>query len=213
MIPWVSAAINVQQCVISSNISTNTREMYVYASILYSKQQLCGKWSGVFGHNNMLSIQLFHCMKFHQTTLRRQEGTAKYWHQYNELRNCQIRLKCVIAIWVILRYVIILLTSCIRSSAWIPVLNQWYALWGHFRTDVASCLTSCLCIIAGPLFTKTTPSYGYRDPHYKPKTVWRPSQVYNGNPYTDKTASSLWIEAQASKESTCRRRAKQWTLE
>ena len=42
----------------------------------------------------------------------------------------------------------------------------------------------------GPLFTKKTPSYGYRDPHNKPKTVWRPSQVYNGNPYTDKTASS-----------------------
>ena len=42
----------------------------------------------------------------------------------------------------------------------------------------------------GPLFTKKTPSYGYRDPHYKPKVVWRPSQLYNGNPYTDKTASS-----------------------
>ena len=28
---------------------------------------------------------------------------------------------------------------------------------------------------------------GYRDPHDKPETVWRPSQVYNGNPYTDKT--------------------------
>ena len=41
---------------------------------------------------------------------------------------------------------------------------------------------------SGPLFTKKTPSYGYRDPHDKP--VWRPSQVYNGNPYTDKTASS-----------------------
>ena len=24
---------------------------------------------------------------------------------------------------------------------------------------------------AGPLFTKGTPSYGYRDPHYKPKMV------------------------------------------
>ena len=43
---------------------------------------------------------------------------------------------------------------------------------------------------SGPLFTKKTPSYGYRDPHDKPKTVWRPSQVYNGNPYTDKTVSS-----------------------
>ena len=43
---------------------------------------------------------------------------------------------------------------------------------------------------SGPLLTKKTPSYGYRDPHDKPKTVWRPSQIYNGNPYTDKTASS-----------------------
>ena len=50
---------------------------------------------------------------------------------------------------------------------------------------------------AGPLFTKKTPSADvYRDPHDKPKTVWRPSQVYNGNPYTDETGSSSWIEAQ-----------------
>ena len=26
-------------------------------------------------------------------------------------------------------------------------------------------------VISGPLFTKKTPSYGYTDPHYKPKTV------------------------------------------
>ena len=42
----------------------------------------------------------------------------------------------------------------------------------------------------GLLFTKKTPSYGNRDPHDKPKTVWRASPVYNGNPYTDKMASS-----------------------
>ena len=33
-------------------------------------------------------------------------------------------------------------------------------------------------------------SYQYRDPHHKPKMVWRLSQVYNGNPYTHKTTSS-----------------------
>ena len=44
--------------------------------------------------------------------------------------------------------------------------------------------------IPGSLFSTKTPSYGYRDPHDKPKTVWRPSQVYNGNPYTDKTVFS-----------------------
>ena len=27
----------------------------------------------------------------------------------------------------------------------------------------------------GPLFTKKTPSYQYRDSHYKPETVARPS--------------------------------------
>ena len=51
-------------------------------------------------------------------------------------------------------------------------------------------LDECTRQDTGPLFTKKTPSYGYRDPHDKPKTVWRLSQVYNGNPYTDKTASS-----------------------
>ena len=41
-----------------------------------------------------------------------------------------------------------------------------------------------------PLFSKKTPSYGYRDPHYKVKTVRLPSQFYNGNPYTKKTRYS-----------------------
>ena len=42
----------------------------------------------------------------------------------------------------------------------------------------------------GPLFTKTTPSYQYRDSHYKPETVVRPFKVYHGDPYTRKMASS-----------------------
>ena len=42
---------------------------------------------------------------------------------------------------------------------------------------------------AGPLFTKKTPSYRYRDSRYKPKMVWQPSQLYNGDSYTHKTAS------------------------
>ena len=36
-------------------------------------------------------------------------------------------------------------------------------------------------------------SYGYRNSHYKYETVWRPSQIYNCNPYTNKTVSSGWI--------------------
>ena len=30
----------------------------------------------------------------------------------------------------------------------------------------------------GPLFIKNTPSYRYKNPYYRPKTVWRPSQIY-----------------------------------
>ena len=43
---------------------------------------------------------------------------------------------------------------------------------------------------SGPLFTKDMPSYRSKNPHYKPKTVWWPSQVYNGNPYTKKMVTS-----------------------
>ena len=43
--------------------------------------------------------------------------------------------------------------------------------------------------------TTKTLSYMYRNPHYKPMIVWQLSQVYNGNPYTNKTASFQWIEA------------------
>ena len=50
--------------------------------------------------------------------------------------------------------------------------------------------TESLLADSGPLFTKKTPSYQYRDSHYKPETVVRPSKVYHGNPYTRKTASS-----------------------
>ena len=41
-----------------------------------------------------------------------------------------------------------------------------------------------------------TPSCDYMNSHYKPNRVWRSSQVYNGNPYTNKTVSSQWKEAQ-----------------
>ena len=35
-----------------------------------------------------------------------------------------------------------------------------------------------------------------KDLHYKPKKVWQLSQIYNGNPCTNKTVSCLWTEAQ-----------------
>ena len=33
--------------------------------------------------------------------------------------------------------------------------------------------------------------YGFKNPHHKLNTVWWPSQVYNGNPYINKTFK--WI--------------------
>ena len=51
-----------------------------------------------------------------------------------------------------------------------------------------------MSVYAGPLFTKMTPSCGYRN-HHKPKTVWRPSRVHNCNRYTNKTVSSYWLAA------------------
>ena len=48
------------------------------------------------------------------------------------------------------------------------------------------------------LFTKRMSSYGYMNPHYKPRTVWRPYEVYKGDPYTNKTVSFKRIEARAS---------------
>ena len=61
---------------------------------------------------------------------------------------------------------------------------------------------SCCILIAhmailthGLLFTKNMQSYWYRDSHYKPETVVRPSQVYNGDSHTHKTTCFKWIEA------------------
>ena len=54
------------------------------------------------------------------------------------------------------------------GSTWKPIsqTETWHLEFGTNTMLVAE---------YGPLFTKKTPSYGYRDPHYKPKTVWRPS--------------------------------------
>ena len=84
----------------------------------------------------------------------------------------------------------------IFENCWILSIPLALSHYSNFMEQI--CLL--ICTKPGPLFTKKTPSYGYRDPYYKPKTVWRPSQVYNGNSYTDKTASSQWIEAQVGTE-------------
>ena len=68
---------------------------------------------------------------------------------------------------------------------------------------IATCPESSACSVnvitlgntaRGHQFTKTQ-SHWYSDSHYKPETVVRPSQVYNGDSYTPKTASFQWIKA------------------
>ena len=45
--------------------------------------------------------------------------------------------------------------------------------------------------------TENTSYYGYKNPDYKPKPVWRLSHVHNGNPYINACkTSSKRIEAQ-----------------
>ena len=51
----------------------------------------------------------------------------------------------------------------------------------EFWCDLAHMHFSRVCF--RPSIQKT-PSHKYRNPHYKTKTVWRPSQVYNGDSYT-----------------------------
>ena len=74
--------------------------------------------------------------------------------------------------------------SKVKITALGKAVNYTFVQIGFGMNDI------CLVIDTGPLFTKKTPSYGYRDHHSKPMTVWRQSKVYNGNPYADKTASS-----------------------
>ena len=66
----------------------------------------------------------------------------------------------------------------------LPMLDKVISLvpW-HNRKTASKCQW-------GKHWPKQMPSYGYRNPHYKPKTVWRPSKIYNGNPYANKMVFS-----------------------
>ena len=76
------------------------------------------------------------------------------------------------------------------SNGLCQLLNGVHVSGGDRMDEASVAADLSLTASPGPLVTKKTPYYGYRDPYNKPKTVWWPSQVYNGNPYTDKTASS-----------------------
>ena len=77
------------------------------------------------------------------------------------------------------------LMEAIRPLLWGKLKTLWWNINGHSASQAL-----CKVNIQGLYSLRRRRLTGYRDPHYKPKTVWRPSQVYNGNPYTDKTASS-----------------------
>ena len=67
-----------------------------------------------------------------------------------------------------------------------PCLVTW--IWSRLKWSSYFNLFAMSMKLLG-LFTKKTLSYQYRDSHYKPETVVRPPWVYNGDPYTRKTAS------------------------
>ena len=58
-----------------------------------------------------------------------------------------------------------------------------------FRRSIFSSVSPAPEKNTGNFAPAETTSEAYRDSHYKPETVVRPSQVYNGESYTRKTAS------------------------
>ena len=66
-----------------------------------------------------------------------------------------------------------------RASSEVSIVRIFTNIYNVIM--VPHCTHSKHC---GPLFTEKMPSYRYRNPHYKPETVVRPSQVYNGDSYS-----------------------------
>ena len=72
-------------------------------------------------------------------------------------------------------------------------LMDWLAIWSPPTTGVnykSDSKTASHGHESGPLFTKRMSSFGYWNPHYKPKTCWWPFHIYNWNPFTNKRKSS-----------------------
>ena len=62
-----------------------------------------------------------------------------------------------------------------RNMISIALMKEYLSFEVTHREKILSHAGIHLIIYPGPLFTKKTPSYQYRDPHYKPETVVRPS--------------------------------------
>ena len=96
---------------------------------------------------------------------------------------------------------------CIISSPYVKRLSgvmtsvtltfdlwPWPLAWTGRQTDKQTDRRTERSVLRAAWSQLKTPCYGYRNPHNKHKTVWRPSQVNTGNPYTNKTVSSRWME-------------------
>ena len=69
----------------------------------------------------------------------------------------------------------------------IPIMHWIYL---QHKMDRSNLWISTLVIRMRRIYIRpNAPSYVFKNFHYKPKTVWRPSQVYNGNPHTNTTVS------------------------
>ena len=75
---------------------------------------------------------------------------------------------------------------------WKAIIFKFDTLVSILTNDDIKYKTPC----TGPLLTIPAPPLGYRNPHYKPRTIWRLSHVYNGNYHTNKTVSLYWKDAQ-----------------
>ena len=67
---------------------------------------------------------------------------------------------------------------CRYSDGMIAIVDKSYCLFKLTRKNVR------ISEILGGFSSTEDVSYQQWNPHYNPKTVWRPSQVYNGKPYT-----------------------------
>ena len=71
-----------------------------------------------------------------------------------------------------------------------PHHYQDFAYPAPFASEVVVRIRTTLPVSLWVSIQWNTPSYGYRNPHYRPKTICWPSQVYNGNPDINKTVFS-----------------------
>ena len=81
----------------------------------------------------------------------------------------------------------ILRDLCVRSLC--DLVYYSYMIFSDFFGNRLAHVTQACFMGSGRIFTKTTPPYGFRDTHYKPKTAWWSSQVYNSSSSIKKTAS------------------------